>query len=286
MISHTALWLVCVRSRYIQFVLNSTYRNFRGNGGYRSCRLLLSLCHAFQRYAEGEVIGVNVATAGSQLSFLVPAIKAQQLLNRNKQLSPDKYMSEIGTQIRLWQRPRVKELLDMPWPKEDFMDRTLFGEIRHDFQCWGDTNETDDERTVASVQKWCNSGDNVYITSEFNAGQIEFYFKDLQPIKLNPFQFARAQHISMSADNYSSFEQSTNYQCTSDFVETDKHATGGYQKIVTCIRAYKKIGFLFDSLLMVFNSEGDRVFKSSLSLSAMEQDQITSMHKRFIEAML
>ncbi len=236
--------------------------------------------------ADGDVLGVNVATAGSQLSFLVPAKKAQALLNNNRKLPADKYMAEIGLQIRVWQQPRVRELLDMPWPEEEFIGRSLFGEIRHDFQCWGDTNETDENRSVARVSKWCRAGDRVYINSDFDAGQIEFTFKDLQPIKLNKFQFARTQHVYLSADNQSSFEQSTNYRCTSDFIKSSKQTRDSYRKVVTCIRAYKNLPSLFDSLLVVFNSEGEKVFKSSLSLSAMEQSQITAMHKRFIEATL
>jgi len=236
--------------------------------------------------AEGDVIGVNVATAGSQLSFLVPAKKAQQLLNNDRHLAADKYMLEIADQIRQWQRPRIQQLLDAQWPVEEFTERALFGEIRHDFQCWGDTNESDDERRVAVIKKTCNSGDDIYINYDFNAGQIQFTFRDLEPIKLNKFQFARTQYVHMRAANESTFEQSTNFQCQSNFVQSEHSADNAYNKIVTCIRAYKQLPNLFDSLVMVFSNEGDKVFKSQLKLSTMEQDQIMAFNRRFIEATL
>jgi len=236
--------------------------------------------------ADGEVIGVNVATAGSQLSFLVPAIKAQRLLDNNRHLLSEQYMVEIANQIKQWQRPRVQELLDMQWPAEEFMDKKLFGEIRHDFQCWGDTNESTDEREIAIIKKYCNAGDDIYINYDFSAGQIHFSFRDLQPIKLNQFQFARTQQVYMSAANDSTFEQSTNYQCQSDFVNSEQSEENKYNKIVTCIRAYKQLPDLYDSLLMVFSSQGNRVFKSRLKLSTMERVQITEFNKRFIEATL
>jgi len=151
--------------------------------------------------AEGDVIGVNVATAGSQLSFLVPAIKAQQLLDNNRTLLPDNYMLEIADQIKQWQRPRVQALLDRDWPAEEFMNKTLFGEIRHDFQCWGDTNESEDEREITVIKKYCKAGDDIYINYDLSAGQIHFSFRDLTPIKLNQFQFARTQQVYMSAAN-------------------------------------------------------------------------------------
>jgi len=236
--------------------------------------------------AEGDVIGVNVATAGSQLSFLVPARRAQQLLDNNRTLSAEHYMVELANQIKQWQRPRVQALLDMEWPVEEFMDKALFGEIRHDFQCWGDTNESDDERKVAIIKKYCNAGDDIYINHDFDAGHIRFSFRDLQSIKLNQFQFARTQNMYISSANNSTFEQSTEYQCQSDFVTSSNSDEDAYNKIVTCIRAYKQLPNLYDSLLMVYSNEGNKVFKSRLKLSTMERDQITAFNKRFIEATL
>jgi len=236
--------------------------------------------------AEGDVIGVNVATAGSQLSFLVPANRAQQLLDNNRKLVADNYMAEIANQIKQWQRPRVQELLDKEWPVEEFTDRTLFGEIRHDFQCWGDTNESIDEREIAVIKKHCSAGDDIYINYDFSAGHIHFSFRDQQTIKLNQFQFARSQYVYMSSPNDSSFEQSTSYQCQSNFVDSKDANSDNYNKIITCIRAYKQLPKLYDSLLMVFSSDGDKIFKSRLSLSTMERDQITAFNKRFIEATL
>jgi len=48
---------------------------------------------------NGEVIGVNVATAGSQLSFLVPVEKLNELLSRQRQLPHDSFDAEISNQI-------------------------------------------------------------------------------------------------------------------------------------------------------------------------------------------
>ena len=235
---------------------------------------------------EGEVIGVNVATAGSQLSFLVPVDKVNRLLARNGALTPDRFEFEIGEQIRQWQEPRIQELLDASWRGEEFQGRTLFGEIRKDFQCWGDTNKTDKERDVDSSYKTCEAGDDVYITSDINAGQIRFYFHHVKPVKLNKVQFARSQSIKMWSTNDSDFDNSTNYACQTDFIETETDNTGGYHRIITCIRAYKKYKGLYDSLLMVQSNRGSEMFKSHLSLSGVEKIQIQAMNKRFVEQSL
>jgi len=235
---------------------------------------------------EGEVIGVNVATAGSQLSFLVPVPKDKRLLAREKALSPDNFEAEIATQIRVWQRPRIQELIDAKWENEDFQGRSVIGEIRKDFQCWGDTNETDKERTVEVAYKSCRAGDRVYIGSGVDAGQILYSFSRRKSIKLNPMQFVRQTTLHMGADNESDFENSTNYVCRTDFVEAGNYPQLGYSRVVTCLRAYKKYTGLFDSLLMVYTHTGEEILNSHLSLSAVSKQQIKALNARFVEQSL
>ena len=234
---------------------------------------------------NGEVIGINVATAGSQLSFLVPAKKAVALLARAQTLKTKDYQLEIAKQLKAWQRPRIQELIDKEWPVEDFGGKSLFGEIRHDIQCWGSTNESKEDREIASIDKNCQAGDDVYLAYNLNAGQIVFHLHSRETISLNDSQFAQQQITTMWADNASNFDYSTNYRCESDFIETDAD-TKGYQRVISCIRAYKKLPGLYDSLLLVQHHESDKTFKAHLSLSALEHDQIKALHARFLEASL
>jgi len=234
---------------------------------------------------DGEVVGINVATAGSQLSFLVPAKKAVALLERSTQLEQANYQLEIARQIKAWQRPRMQELIDAEWPVEDFIGKPLFGEIRSDFQCWGNTNETQEDREVARVDKNCRAGDDIYLAYDLSAGQIVFHFHFREAITLNSSQFAQRQHTSLWADNTSSFDYSTNYACESDFIDTGK-SEKGYRRAISCVRAFKKLPGLYDSLLLLQHHESDKTFKAHISLSAIEKDQIKALHKRFIEALL
>ncbi len=234
---------------------------------------------------NGQVVGINVATAGSQLSFLVPAQKAVALLERSKTLDKNDYQTEIARQIKTWQRPRIQELIDEPWPIEDFVGKPLFGEIRHDFQCWGNTNESKEERQVAVADKNCRSGDDIYLSYELNAGQIVFHLHSRESVSLNDSQFAQRQRTSLWADNGSNFDYSTNYRCESDFINTED-SSKSYRRLISCVRAFKKLPGLFDSLLLIQDHEADKTFKAHLSLSAVERDQIKALHKRFIEALL
>ncbi|RBP52804.1 S1C family serine protease [Arenicella xantha] len=237
--------------------------------------------------ANGQVVGVNVATAGSQLSFLVPAEKAKLLLAADREVIEQDYQSEIARQIKLWQRNRVQELIDQPWPNEMFADRPLFGEIRKDFQCWGYTNDDVEARTVASVSKSCRAGNSLYLNDDLHAGELYFSFADSKSLTLNATQFARSIRPWMSANNESSYSHSTNYQCQVDFLQNDpveaQAGTDSFTRVTACVRAFKKLPGLYDSLLLVEQVENLQKFVSHLSVSAVEKDQIQQLNRKFLE---
>jgi hypothetical protein len=235
---------------------------------------------------DGKVIGVNVATAGSQLSFLVPVAKVHALLEQRRKLSHQLFNTEIASQILSWQQTRIQQLIDMPWESEEFSGKSLFGALRNDFQCWGSTNESDTERQLEFVRKFCQTGDDVYIDSGINSGQISFSFRHLKPVKVNAMQFSKMQSLSMYAENDIDYEHATNFSCETDFIDAQSSADDSYHRVVTCIRAYKKLTGLYDSVLMVMSNSGSEVFKTQLALSGLKKEHILQMNQRFVEQSL
>lgn len=233
----------------------------------------------------GRVIGVNVATAGSQLSFLVPIDKLQRLMERRRQLDPDTLEAEIAEQLTRWQQRRIAGLLAAEWPAEAFAEHELFGEIRGDFQCWGDTNESDEERAFMSVSRWCRAGDEVYLGSDEDTGHISFWFSSVRPKKLNAMQFARSLSLYMSAGNATDYESSTDFACETDFVnagETDA-AGAGYHQLISCVRGYTWMDGLYDSVFLSLRHTGGEVLRAQLSMTGVGRDQILAMNRRFLE---
>ena len=235
--------------------------------------------------ATGEVVGVNVATAGSQLSFLVPANNAIELVNAARVIDPNDYQREIAEQIKQWQRPRIQELIDMDWATEKFAGLDLFGEIRRDFQCWGQTNEASEKRNVAAVSKSCRAGNSLFLDGSLTAGELYFSFDHSSAVTLSPLQFTRSIKPWMGANNASNYEHSSNYKCHVDFIEQTQ-GSEHYTRATTCIRAYKKLEGLYDSLLMVERIDGSEQFVTHLSISAIERDQISMLNRKFMEKSL
>ena len=91
--------------------------------------------------ANGSVIGVNVSTAGSDLSFLVPASAMLALIEAGRTVSPEDYPKEIAAQVVNWQERRFGDLLARDWNRVAFGDWPALDEIRFDMQCWGSSND-------------------------------------------------------------------------------------------------------------------------------------------------
>jgi len=231
---------------------------------------------------NGEVVAVNVATAGNQLSFLIPASAVTTMRNKQRALKVEDYSQEISDQIKSWQALRVKELVESDWLIEEFAGYELFGELRKDFQCWGGTNEESTDPTVSRVKKTCQSGDSIYLDKNLDAGHLYFSFVYEESLKLNTMQFAARSSSGMSANNNSSFKNSTNYKCHVDFLE-EPAIDNSYIRATTCIRAFKRLAGLYDSLLLIENIGTKQRLTSHLSLSALEPEQITQLNGKFME---
>ncbi len=230
----------------------------------------------------GHVVGVNVATAGAALSFLIPASKVKKLAQSPRNLTSDSYSDAIAAQLKAWQRDRIQPLIDIDWSSETFAGESLFGELRNDFQCWGDTNEDRNRRSIDWVSKSCRSANYIYLDNSLSTGQINYSFEKRTSIKLSSTQFLASIESGMGADNDSNFDHSTNYQCHNDFVDRD--AKNGYRRVTTCVRAYKRLSGLYDSLLLVERISGESSLVTHLSIAGAEKDQIAALNRKFVEA--
>lgn len=233
---------------------------------------------------RGQVVGVNVATAGAALSFLIPSSKARSLIQSARSLEKSGYSDELAAQIKAWQRDRLQALIDDEWPIDNFAGESLFGEIRNDFQCWGDSNDSSKRRTVESVSKSCRSANSIFLAGNLNTGQINYYFEKNAPVTLTASQFFARMDSNMGADNQSNFDNSTGYRCRNDFV--GPKLGRAYKRITSCIRAYKRLPGLFDSLLLVERLGAEESLVTHLSIAGAEQDQISSLNQKFVEASL
>jgi serine protease Do len=234
--------------------------------------------------AEGNVVGVNVATAGNQVSFLVPAKYVAQLLAHAgaAPMSAATFDATVARQLLANQDRYIGDLLGSA-----FVDSTLGGyhvpgQIADYVNCWGHTDR-EPRREYRSVSYSCSTDENIFLSEELNSGAIQFSHRLWSTDDLGPLHFF---HLLQNAANFdaSSFggteETMSNFHCDSGFVE---HA-GLTSKVIYCLRRYRQFDGLYDvyqqSLTLRDNHE---LLQSSLMLSGVSAANAGAFAQRFTE---
>lgn len=199
---------------------------------------------------HGEIIGVNVATGGEQISFLVPVSKLESLLHKVNAHGRDVDFKQVIEQALLADQDQFyTPLLNKEWESRDFGELRLPGEISKSLKCWGHTLD-DEDILYAGVHQHCYSQDEIYVSQNMYTGTFFYAYEWMSSEQLNRFQFyhlleERYSHAGQS--NISKKEDATNYECTSGFVSIDKRSW----RISSCLRAYKKYRGIYDTLFLL-----------------------------------
>jgi len=236
--------------------------------------------------AGGEVAGVNVRTAGNQVSFLVPVDRVRALLevvSAPAFAPPADFLPEIRRQLLANQDAYFAALLAAPLPTSEIAPFTLPGRIAPFVRCWADA-ERGDGLAHESVDHTCSTDDYVFIGSDQVSGILEYQHHVVTSQKLNRFQFFQL-YSDLFAEPYGAFTSSedevTPFRCESSLVHHDATEL----KAVTCLRAYKKLPDLYDFVLRAaVVGRPDAGVESSLALSGVTVENAKRLARRYLEA--
>jgi S1-C subfamily serine protease len=231
----------------------------------------------------GKVIGVNVATSGNQISFLVPLSKLQKLLKtsdeNNLALQQQAYQ-----QLKLNQQQLMTHLFNGQWTTVPLGEARVIGEITEFISCWGESEQRKEEQ-FSEVYRRCRNSEYIYIAPDFYTGIIEMEFFWYQTSKLTDWQFYKMLSDSFSgasAGNVAGEEHVTEYQCTTDFIQ--KEQSEKLFKAVYCVREYKQFPGLYDVLYLSASIGPEtKSLVSHYTLSGVEQQQAQEFLRRFME---
>jgi hypothetical protein len=196
--------------------------------------------------ADGEVIGVNVATAGEQVSFLVPVRWAVALLEET--LAPDfaetPLLERVRRQIFDYQDRFVGELLRAEAPRVSLGGFSLPTKPALYFNCWADAYR-EQGLPYESVDHQCSTDDYIFVSDELVSGQLWFYHRLIESDELNRFQFAALYREDFQT-TYHGMEggesEVTPFECATGTVRE----AGLTFKTAFCVRRYRKLDSLYD----------------------------------------
>jgi hypothetical protein len=236
--------------------------------------------------ANAEVVGLNVATSGNSIGFLVPQDKLSALLASYLAKPPENIIQQITEQLYQNQHKLITTLLDSNWQMKK-LGQAMVPIIDAPFiRCWGESNADKVEAIALVVVANCALEENTYIDSTFLTETIAMEFKYLKSKKLSDLKFYHIyqQHISRAGpDNKASKEDITEYQCHHDLVQPSNKNM--INKSVFCTRAYKKFPDLYDVLYIGASvDKNDQALVSHFTMSGVKQEDALAFTTKFMES--
>lgn len=234
---------------------------------------------------QGQVIGVNVSTAGNELSFLVPVRYLQALLHEVSLAAGKEtdLTQRITRQLMAGQQQTIQGLLLAKWKTMHLGEAEVPAELAAYFKCWGQTDNKADS-LYSHTYSACSSPDSIYISDHFETGSIDFRYDMLSTEKLNSLQFYNL-YTEKFAEGYSANqadeEDVGNYRCNSRFVDIG----GKPWKVALCFRAYKKFSGLYDMALSMASLGNEKSgLLVNLNVSGVNQENAMALVQKFMES--
>ena len=234
----------------------------------------------------GKVVGVNVATEGEQISFLVPAARAVALLERTSKVenpAAGSFLAEVGRQIHANQERYLAGMFSKTTPSVALGPYSLPTKPADFFRCWADALRRKELPYVA-VTHDCSTDDYVFVSSEQSSGIVRFYHQLISTAELNPAQFFTLYSAQVQAGNVAPFgneEEVTPFRCQTRNVQTQT----GKLKAVLCARQYVKLPGLHDAVFRGATLGARNVgLVTTLSLSGASFDNVQALTQRYMES--
>ena len=233
---------------------------------------------------DGRVVGINVATEGEELSFLVPVERAVALYKRV--MSPGNTpaattLQQIGQQLRDYQNAYLHDMFLANVKTIALGPYRVLTEPASFFRCWADASRRKD-LPYESVTHRCSTDDYVFIAGDQSSGVVTVEHQLISTTKLNSLRFFSAYTSYFKRDNTPSGEEEhvTSWRCETRNVRNGETP----MRAVLCLRRYRKLGELYDATLKVAVLGRANVgLVSTLSMSGVTYDNVEKLSRRYLE---
>lgn len=235
---------------------------------------------------QTQVVGINVATSGNQIGFLVPHDKLLALFNAYKISPPDNIEQQMLEQLTQNQDKLMSTLLASEWPLKQ-LGKSMVPTVNVPFiKCWGDSNADKADALILTVVANCTLEENIFISSHFFTGFLEMEYRYMQAKQLSDLKFYTLyeQQIKRAGPaNKATKDDVTEFKCQHDIVESSNNSIKN--KTVFCTRAYKDFSGLFDVLYLAASiDKNDHALLSHFTLSGVSQHSASAFTKKFMES--
>ncbi len=236
--------------------------------------------------ARGMVVGVNVATSGNGVGYLVPANYLQKLIassptDGNGDDKPD-LQQDIGLQL-LWNQQQIFDDFNAkPWPKQKIGKFLVPGEFSSRLDCWGETQNASDNEPYTQISTNCTGQDDIFLSERQRAGSVAYQYFWLQSDSLSSrafYHLYQAQHSSVFLSEANESDVG-NFNCSVRFVRVARQSF----KANVCARPYHRYHGLNDVMvLLAMTGHDNEGLMVTMDLSAVTLDNSLKLLKSFLE---
>ena len=233
---------------------------------------------------DGRVVGINVATAGNQLSFLVPVERAVALLDQVTAPGgrpPARTLEDVGRQLRDHQDAYLRDMFAGKTKMVELGPYRLITEPAPFFRCWADATRRQ-ELPYEEVRHHCSTDDQLFIAGDQSTGVIDLEHDMISTKRLNAAQFFSLYTSVFANDNTPGGEEEhvTSWRCGTRNVRNASLP----MRAVLCLRRYRKLGELYDGVLKVaVLGRNDSGLVSTLTMSGVTFDNVDRLARRYLE---
>ncbi|MBL4899169.1 MAG: trypsin-like peptidase domain-containing protein [Colwellia sp.] len=238
---------------------------------------------------QAKVVGINVATSGNSIGFLVPHDKLENLYQAFLLSPPESIEHQMAAQLTANQNKLMTEILNSPWQAKTLGKHGVIPIIDVPFiRCWGESNADKTDALILTAVANCSLDENTYLSSHFFTGamEIEFRYMQAKDIGANKFYHLYQQQIAHAgAGNRAGKDNVTQYQCHHDLVMPDNQMITN--KSILCTRAYKEFPDLFDVLYLSASIDKNKqALVSHFTIAGINQKNALAFTRKFMEAVL
>lgn len=234
-----------------------------------------------------QVVGINVASAGNQVGFLVPVAALQELKQKSLDLPPNyQILDDMAGQIARLTDAMLEDLLAAPWPVEPMGNAKILGKTVDWFDCWGNSNEDKDTGRL-NISRGCNNADRIFLNHAFNTGFFEYeyhYFEAPDWPSASFYRFLRADTAGAVPGNDAGKDDVGNYLCKDAHVASASGEEQIVRRVSYCVRPYKKLKGLYDVFFIGVSEDKERqAIMDHFTLSGVTESSSRQFLQRFIE---
>ena len=233
---------------------------------------------------DGRVVGINVATEGEELGFLVPVERATSLVQRVLKPGANpaaKTLPQVGQQLRDYQNAYLRDMFVGNVKTVALGPFRVPTEPAPFFRCWADASRRKD-LPYEKVTHRCSTDDYVFIAGDQSSGVVTLEHELLSTTKLNSLRFFSLYTKLFQQDETPGGQEEhvTSWRCATRNV----HNADTPMRAVLCLRRYKKLGPLYDAVLKVaVLGRGNAGLVSTLTMSGVTFDNVEKLSHRYLE---